>query len=297
MRTVLDTPRGFNFRRTVFSHGWCTLPPFEVAPEEDTLELTVALPKGGARRMRLSDSKGRVILEAPGRRSRFLVAAARRVLNLDTDLAPFYRLALEHPEWSWIPEGGWGRLMRCPTLFEDLVKLVLTTNCTWSLTTKMVASLIELYGEAAPGGSRAFPAPRAIADAGERILRERARTGYRAPLLAKMSRMIVDGEVDIEGWETCTAAAEDLKREMLSLPGVGPYVAENMLRFIGRPDGLGLDSWLRTEYARTYHGGRRITDRTIARRYARFGRWAGLALWCDMTRVWFDDDDRPRLPE
>jgi N-glycosylase/DNA lyase len=65
------------------------------------------------------------------------------------------------------------------------------------------------------------------------------------------------------------------------------------LRFLGRPDGLGLDSWLRREYARIHHGGRPVTDRTIARRYARFGRWAGLALFCEMTRDWFDAEDRP----
>ena len=52
-----------------------------------------------------------------------------------------------------------------------------------------------------------------------------------------------------------------------------------------------LDSWLRSKYARVYHGGRKISDRTIARRYTRFDRWAGLALWCDMTRDWFDGDE------
>jgi 3-methyladenine DNA glycosylase/8-oxoguanine DNA glycosylase len=108
--------------------------------------------------------------------------------------------------------------------------------------------------------------------------------------------MVVDREVDIEGWEECSATTGELKEEMLSLPGVGPYVAENMLRFLGRPEGLGLDSWLRAEYARKYHGGRRVTDRTIARRYACFGSWAGLALWCDMTRPYFDDDGRPLTP-
>ena len=77
---------------------------------------------------------------------------------------------------------------------------------------------------------------------------------------------------------------------MLKLPGVGPYVAENLLRLMGRPAGLALDSWLRGKYARRYHGGRRVSDRTIARRYGRHGRWAGLTLWCDMTRDWFEGE-------
>ena len=49
----------------------------------------------------------------------------------------------------------------------------------------------------------------------------------------------------------------------------------------------------RAKYSRVYHGGRRVADRTIARRYARLGRWGSLALWCDMTRDWFEAD-RPR---
>jgi N-glycosylase/DNA lyase len=296
VRVILDTPAGFRFRRTVCSHGWCSLRPFEVESDYNRFSVTVAMPRGGARRIRISHRRGKVLLEAPGRQSRHLIAAARRMLNLDLDLTPFYDLARRHQEFAWIADRGAGRLMRCPTAFEDLVKLVLTTNCSWALTTRMVDALIDMYGERAPDGSRAFPGPQALAGAGERVLREKARTGYRAPLLDKLSRMVAGGEVDPERWHSRTAGREELRAEILSLPGAGPYVAENMLRFMGRPLGLGLDSWLRSEYAALYHCGRRVTDRTIARRYARFGRWAGLAIWCDLTRRWFDEEDRPRPP-
>jgi 3-methyladenine DNA glycosylase/8-oxoguanine DNA glycosylase len=297
MRALLETPPEFNFRRTICSHGWGTLRPFSLDPDSDWLQVTVALPRGGASRIRLSHNRGKVLLEAPGRRNGQLIAAARRVLNLDLDLAPFYDMARERNETAWMAATGSGRLMRAPSTFEDLVKLVLTTNCTWALTTKMVESLVEMFGEAAADGSRAFPGAQALAGAGERVLREKAKTGYRAPLLAKLARMVAEGEVEPEAWDSCSAGTAELKDEILSMPGAGPYVAENMLRFLGRPDGLGLDSWLRAEYATTYHGGRRVTDRTIARRYARFGRWAGIAIWCDLTRRWFDEEDRPRIPD
>ena len=77
-----------------------------------------------------------------------------------------------------------------------------------------------------------------------------------------------------------------LRKEILRLPGVGPYVAENLLKFLGKPDGLALDSALRAGYSERYHGGRRVTDRTIARRVSGLGRWAGLALWFDLWRDW-----------
>jgi 3-methyladenine DNA glycosylase/8-oxoguanine DNA glycosylase len=75
------------------------------------------------------------------------------------------------------------------------------------------------------------------------------------------------------------------------LPGVGPYVAENLLKFLGRPVGLALDSWMRAKYSRIHHGGRPVTDRTIARRHAKLGDWAGLALWLELTGDWWMDGD------
>ncbi len=78
-----------------------------------------------------------------------------------------------------------------------------------------------------------------------------------------------------------------LRRELLARPGVGPYVAENVLKLMGKPCGLALDSWMRAKFARLHHRGRRVADSTIARHYAGLGSWAGLAAWCDLTRDWF----------
>src|SRR2546429_4152431 len=37
MDITIKTPNNFNFRRTVLSHGWCALPPFEFDKESWTL--------------------------------------------------------------------------------------------------------------------------------------------------------------------------------------------------------------------------------------------------------------------
>jgi N-glycosylase/DNA lyase len=290
MRFLLEVPRQFNYERTVHGHGWASLPPFRYDVAARTLETTMAGPKGGAVRIKLSKQSAGVLVEARGKAIAFVRRAARRMLNLEPDFSEFYRIARDHSEFAWIAHTGAGRLLRCPTPFEDLVKLSLTTNCSWAFTTKMTRALVELYGERAEDGSRAFPTAPKLAKVGEKALREKVRAGYRAPFLASLSRMVDRGEVDPESWELDLRVSTELKRDLLRLPGVGPYVAENMLRFLGRPDGLGLDSWLRSEFYRMHHGGRRVTDRTIARRYARFGNWAGLALFCEMTRGWFDGE-------
>jgi hypothetical protein len=48
---------------------------------------------------------------------------------------------------------------------------------------------------------------------------------------------------------------------------------------------------MRAKYSRIHHGGRPIRDRTIARRHAKLGDWAGLALWFELTGDWCADGD------
>ena len=125
MRVRLDTPPGFSFPRTVFSHGWYLLPPFEVDEAGRSLETTVALEGGAAARIRLEPDAGAVVLRAPGRPPasvrRQLVAAARHVLNLDLDLAGFYAAAREQPGMEWIARARAGRLLRGVTMWEDVL--------------------------------------------------------------------------------------------------------------------------------------------------------------------------------
>jgi N-glycosylase/DNA lyase len=269
------------------------LAPFRVDEGIERLDGVVHRPGGGAVSYRLSTRRDRVVIESPGggdgATRRLLRDTVRSVLNLDLDLSEFHAAARRVKGMQWIAEIGAGRLLRAPTVFEDLIKLVLTTNCTWAFTTRMVANLVERYGEVAPDGSRAFPDAAALARAGTRALREQCRTGYRAPALARLARDVASGRLDPEAWRHDARDPAELRRELLELPGVGPYVAESLLRLLGRPAGLGLDSALRAWYAQVYHGGRRVTDRTIARRYAKLGQWGGLAAWCEMTRDYLTD--------
>ena len=94
MRVVLKVPAGFRFDRTVYGHGWATLSPFRFDAGGRWLETMVTLPRGGAARVRLSAAPGGVLVEAPGKPSAFLRAAARRMLNLDTDFSDGY--TVEH---------------------------------------------------------------------------------------------------------------------------------------------------------------------------------------------------------
>lgn len=72
------------------------------------------------------------------------------------------------------------------------------------------------------------------------------------------------------------------------MKGMGDYAAGNVMKFLGRDDYLGLDSWVLGQYAKIRKDVRRVSDRTIERHDAHFGRWQGLFLWLDMTKNCYD---------
>jgi N-glycosylase/DNA lyase len=179
-------------------------------------------------------------------------------------------------------------LLRSPTVFEDLVKMICTTNCSWALTDKMVNALVDALGRDVGRGSRSFPSPEVMAEMPEKFYRDEVRAGYRAPYLKELAERVAAGDIEPESWLVSGVSTEELKKEIKRVKGVGDYAAENMLKLVGRYDGLGLDSWVRAKFARMHNGSRKTDDKKIARYYGRYGEWRGLALWCDMTRDWLE---------
>jgi 3-methyladenine DNA glycosylase/8-oxoguanine DNA glycosylase len=226
------------------------------------------------------------------------VSAVRHVLRLDEDLSGFYALARSDPDLAWVT-GGAGRMLQSPTVFEDVVKTVCTTNCSWALTKRMVSALVEHLGEpavgAAPSGvaGRAFPTAAAMAGRDLAFYRDTVRAGYRGPYLLALSGSVASGAVDLEelaGGHPSGLPDEEVEARLLALPGVGPYAAAHVMMMLGRYSRLILDSWTRPTYARLA-GRRTVTDAAIARRFAGYGPFAGLAFWLFLTRDWVEETE------
>jgi 3-methyladenine DNA glycosylase/8-oxoguanine DNA glycosylase len=292
-----------DLRRTLASHGVASLPPMLLDEEAWTLEVTVPTPGRRPRTVVIREGRaGPAVVEVLGRKpgaaeARAIRAAVRHVLALDLDLSPFYRMAAEDPDLAWVA-GGAGRMIRSPTVFEDVVKTLCTTNCSWALTTTMVTALVEHLGEPAAGApgdgwrSRAFPTPEAMAARDEGFYREVVRSGYRAPHFVAMARMVAEGRVDLEPLSLRPPQGppdEEVEERLLALPGIGPYAAAHVMLLIGRYHRLILDSWTRPTYARLRGSRGPVSDATIVRRFSRYGSYAGLAFWCYLTRSWVPD--------
>jgi 3-methyladenine DNA glycosylase/8-oxoguanine DNA glycosylase len=289
--------------RTITSHGLASLPPLELDEEAATLTTTLAVPRGRPRTVRISPGRAghaqvEVVGRPPGSRgAEALAALVRHVLQMDEDLSEFYRLASADPELAWVANGA-GRMIRSPTVFEDVVRIVCTTNCSWALTTRMIMSLVDRLGEPAPGApagrweGRTFPTPEAMAAAPPRFYRDVVRAGYRGPYLRSLARSVADGSVDLEAIGRASPdelSDDEMEVRFLALPGVGPYAAAHIMLLVGRYSRLILDSWTRPTYARLRGRKKPISDSAILRRFRGYGRYAGLAFWCFVTSDWVDD--------
>jgi 3-methyladenine DNA glycosylase/8-oxoguanine DNA glycosylase len=302
-RSNLRVPSPFELDVALRGHGWVALAPHRYEREAGRLHTTLDLAalagvsRGQVVDVELQQTKpDRLELRVTARRPlpkpalEQVRAALRHSLALDVSLDPFWSRCAATPRLAWVPERGAGRLMRSPGLFEDLLKLLMTTNCTWANTKSMVERTTATLGRVGPSGARAFPSARVCAEQSEQFWREQIRVGYRAPHCRTLAERFSSGELSDADFVDPELSTHELRKRLLALPGFGPYAAGQALRLLGRFDDLALDSWVRKRAAEL-HGLTPGDDAAIARRYAEFERYAGLALWLDVTRAWHDDQE------
>ncbi|MFN2501364.1 MAG: DNA-3-methyladenine glycosylase [Pyrinomonadaceae bacterium] len=287
---LIEVPSDFSFKSTVYSHGWCELPPFDLHTDNLTLGYVFADPCVGAVHGVISERDGvvKVELEHACSDETKVVQNVRHMLRLDDRLDDFYSAIKDIDRLKWVGEKGAGRLLRSPTVFEDLVKTICTTNCSWALTKSMVKNLVEKLGEASTQARKAFPTPAAMASVSPDFYRNEIRAGYRSPYFLELAESVASGLVNPEQWLSSDLPTAELKKEMKKIKGVGDYAAENLLKLVGRYDGLALDSWLRSQFYKNHNGEKVCPDQQIERHYHRYGKWRGLAIWCDMTEKWIN---------
>ena len=213
----------------------------------------------------------------------------RRMLRLDEDFAEFYHMVDRLGDWQLDLKPGGGRLLRCPTLFEDLVYTICTTNINWAGTIRMVDRLVNRLGITFPAADeeldqpdrRAFPTAEAIAAAGVERLKQETGLGYRSDYVWELAVSVVEGRLDLQSFEEPGKPTKTLLRELLQLKGVGNYAAATILMLLGRYEHLAIDSELRAFTTKKYFQGEMPTDAQIREIYEPWGKWKYLAFWFD----------------
>lgn len=295
MKLSLSARPPFNFLSVVNSHGWRQLAPFSYDEETHTLSYIVRLSNGRVIELKFHEGVDGVLVETEKLDKSERKEVADKVtwmFGLNMDFARFYTAARAEPKLARAKKRALGRVLRSATLFEDVIKTILTTNTLWAATKNMTLKLVKEFGEPLQSAGRlalndreelneakAFPTPEAIAVSNPDVLRKKIRVGYRAPAIHQLATRVASGTFDLEAFKTSNRPTLELRKELLKINGVGPYAAANLLLIMGRTDFIPIDSWALKLVSHEWYDGKPVTPKDVEKHFEGWGEFKGLAFW------------------
>lgn len=283
MKMKLSACSVFSLPAVIQSHGWSELAPFAV--RSDRMEYVDRLASGRVVALFIAQNGNGVSVEVKDRLNELeREEVARKVswmVGLNQDFSAFYDEIRNEPRLANVEAQSQGRVLRCPTLFEDAIKTILTTNTNWRGTMHMAEALVAHFGDPLPLDiyRHAFPTPEQIACLDPEEIRAAAGLGYRAPYVVELARAIAEGKLDLESLKDTEMTTHELRRYLLAIKGMGPYAAANLLMIIGRYDFLPVDSWAAKLVSREWYRGEPVGKAEVEAAFARWGKWQGLCYW------------------
>ena len=274
----------FNFHSVVHSHGWCQVLPFHLDEQTGHLGYTLHLSTGKVVDLDISSIPGGIQIQTdqldPDEQIE-VTSVLTWMLGLDLDLSDFYDAIRGEPALVHVEKQAMGRVLRSPTLFEDVIRTILTTNTLWAATKRMTANLVGQFGESLPSDPtrKAFPTPKHLAQVSETQLRTETRLGYRAPYIVDLAERVASSKLDLESLKTSPLPTLELRKELLKLLGIGPYAAANLLMILGRSDFIPIDSWAMKMVSLEWHGGEPVTLAQVQAAFEKWGQWQGMVFW------------------
>jgi len=293
-RLTLPAPADYLLKRDFCSYGYFLLFPNHWDPRRQLFSRVLSL-SGGPVHIEVTQPNGRGTPIAV-QLGRALTKAERneavhqltRMLRLDDtseNIRAFHSL---DPRWKRL---GRARLMRSPTLFEDVIKTVTSCNVSWPNTVNMNRRLCETLGdvvEGPEGTAFSFPSAAKIARTRSQTLRARCRVGYRDARIVQLARLFSIapkcGGIDQSWLEDPATPDEAVFEFLIDLPGIGPYAAANIMQLMGRYRRLPLDTES-VRHGRTllgYKGTSAHVMKQVHRHYAPFGDHAFRSYWFEL---------------
>lgn len=211
-------------------------------------------------------------------------------LSLDDDLRPFYAVAEGDPVLSASIDYNFGaKGKRAYSMFDGLIDVMLAQNTAFRRVYAMRANLAAAFGDPFVVGGRVYhasPTPEQLAAAPLEAIRA-AKVGYRDRYVKGVAEAVA-GDFELEA--LMQRPGEEARRELMRLPGVGPYTADLALILAARrPDALFLDVFIREVLRQFYFGGARVPDQQLREfaqtKWGPYQGYAGLYLTTD-TDAW-----------
>ena len=285
MNLKIPTLPPFSLSSVIHSHGWVRLAPFYHDEVEGELKYTYHSKNSHVIKLIIKELADGVTVGSQGEVHQDdqaeITAAVIWMMALNEDFSEFYELTRNEPKLRHVEEKAQGRLLRSPTLFEDTIKTILTTNTSWAGTIRMTKSLVTQFGDPLPGsdGDFSFPNPERIASSNEQTLRDETRLGYRAPYILDLARKVNAGTLDLEALKTSTLQSEELHKQLTSIKGIGNYAAANLMMLLGYYEYLTIDSWAIKMVSQEFFNGESIEPKDVEEIFEPWGKWKGLAYW------------------
>jgi len=127
--------------------------------------------------------------------------------------------------------------------WETLITFILSQNSNIPRIKGMVSRLCENFGKALPCGSFAFPEPEDLAILTEESIAT-VKSGYRAGYIIDAARRVSDGRINLKSLHALSA--DEARKTLMQIYGVGPKVAECVLLFgLGKVECFPLDVWMK----------------------------------------------------
>ena len=272
----LACPTYYSLVHCVQAHGWYQLKPFDWDTDRQVLTTSVRI-SGSTIHCTFQQQQQQILLTCTSNKplneqqQQTIQSQTRYALMLDVDTNTLHDLALQHgKQYAALVEQGYGRLQRGMSIWEDCVKTLATTNCSWSLSKKIAESLCTNNIGAT------FPQARQIARMDSATIKEQHPVGYRAEALHLLA----------QHFSKSTAApkllsAPSIHDAVLEWKGFGPYAARHVSLLLGQAHAIPVDSII-TAYVKNRWPRRKgsATD-IVARAFQSWGNYAWWGLYLD----------------
>jgi 3-methyladenine DNA glycosylase/8-oxoguanine DNA glycosylase len=303
MHTEISLPvmKPFDFKSVLQSHGWVDLLPNKYDERECSFSRPLKLASKRVIHLNVSSSFIRrpyilINIEHKNMISAIDLEEIKRkiiyMLRLNETMEDFYSLCKNkgYP-WKQLKQGK-GYLLRSPDIFEDLVKVICTTNIQWSGTKRMVSGLVDKFGCSFSNDDslKTFPSPRAMSDIPLLEFKSEVQLGYRADYVYLLAKQIEDGSFLTNYLLDESASTDELKKYLMSVKGIGDYAASTMLMLLGRYDHIPVDTVFRDFMKAKYFQNKPFTEEKGLQIFDAWGKWKYLAYWYEMINFYNSDN-------
>jgi hypothetical protein len=231
----IPKPSFFSLENLVLSHGWVNLYPYGWL--NNKLRGTFDL-KNRAFDYDVTETDKSLLVNITGNlegiSSNQIIKMFEHSFSFDFPSENFISVCndLGRDDLAKMAIDGWGRLLKGLTPWEDAVKTLFTTNCTWSNTQKMSLNLCKHLGKKTQIGRFTFPSPKVVYD--NQVKVKKLKLGYRSDYLILLSERVCSGEIDLQNLiKQKGVTFNEISKKIHSFKGFGDYAANHLLVMYG----------------------------------------------------------------